>query len=100
MDLTSTLYSPISTLQSLSLSPSPFSPYPLSPIPLSPIPFPFIPSFQTCYRRNRRWRRLGLMQAILRTLFQDLRDRGGLILENAFQDGTLTISPHGRLWEF
>ena len=76
------------------------APYPLLPFP--PIPFPFIPSpsFQTSYHRYRFSLRLGVMQAILRTLYQDLRDRGDLYIENAFQDGTIAISPHGSQWKF
>ncbi len=58
------------------------------------------PSFQTCYRRYRLWRRLGVMQAILRTLYRDMCDRGGLYLENAFQDDTIVISPHGCKLKF
>jgi transposase len=41
------------------------------------------PSWQTCYRRYRRWQSSGLMDEIYHLLYQDLRDRAGIDL---FQD--------------
>ncbi len=43
------------------------------------------PSWQTCYRRYRRWQLSGLMDEIYRLLYQDLRDRAGLDLSQALQ---------------
>lgn len=46
------------------------------------------PSHQTCYRRYRQWRRSGVLRAIFQALLVDLRQRGGLDLQQAFKDGT------------
>ncbi len=43
------------------------------------------PSWQTCYRRYRRWQRSGLMDEIYRLLYQDLRDRAGIDLYQVLQ---------------
>ena len=53
------------------------------------------PYHQSCYRRYRQWKRLGIILAIYRTLYLDLRDRGGLDLEIAFQDGTFRFQREG-----
>ena len=43
------------------------------------------PSWQTCYRRYRRWQSLDLMEEIYRLLCQDLRDRAGIDLFQVLQ---------------
>ena len=43
------------------------------------------PSWQTCYRRYRRWQRSGLLDEIYRLLYQDLRDRAGIDLYQVLQ---------------
>lgn len=58
------------------------------------------PSHQTCYRRYRQWKRLGIIIAIYRALYLDLRDRGGLDLEAAFSDGTFRFERQGRGLDF
>src|SRR5512137_263911 len=42
------------------------------------------PPYQTCHRRFQRWVRQGLMEAILRALAQDLKERGGLDVSECF----------------
>ena len=46
------------------------------------------PPYQTCHRRFQRWVENGTLKRILRTLAQDLRDRGKLDLTEAYIDGT------------
>ena len=58
------------------------------------------PSHQTCYRRYRQWRRLGVMLEIYGALYFDLCDRGGLDLQRAFQDGTFTLQRQGTRFKF
>jgi hypothetical protein len=53
------------------------------------------PSHQTCYRRYCQWKRLGILTAIYRALYLDLRDRGGLDLQVAFTDGTFRFERQG-----
>ena len=54
------------------------------------------PSWQTCYRRYRQWQRLGLIDELFFLLWDDLRDRGGLDVKAALQDGTFTFKGTGR----
>jgi transposase len=49
------------------------------------------PPYQTCHRRYQMWKRSGVIDAILKTLVQDLRDRGGLDVSRCFLDGTIQI---------
>ncbi len=53
------------------------------------------PSHQTCYRRYRQWDRLGVMTAVFRALYLDLRERGGLDLQAAFRDGAFRFQCEG-----
>jgi transposase len=46
------------------------------------------PPYQTCHRRFQRWVRKGVMDEILRALAKDLKERGGLDLEECYIDGT------------
>jgi transposase len=43
------------------------------------------PSWQTCYRAYRRWGGSGLMEEIYKTLYRDLRHRGGLDLRRSMK---------------
>ena len=53
------------------------------------------PPYQTCHRRFQRWVRMGVMEAILRALAKDLKEREGLDLEECFIDGTFVIAKRG-----
>jgi transposase len=55
-------------------------------------------SWQTCYRRYRLWKSSGLMEEIYRLLYQDLRDRAGIDLFQAFDDGTITLNRGDSRW--
>ena len=58
------------------------------------------PPYQTCHRRFQRWVRQGLMEAILRALAQDLKERGGLDVSECFIDGTFVVAKKGAQgWE-
>lgn len=58
------------------------------------------PSYQTCHRRYQRWVRMGVMESILRALAQDLKERGGLDLQECFIDGTFVVAKKGASgWE-
>ncbi|OGO37660.1 MAG: hypothetical protein A2W35_08550 [Chloroflexi bacterium RBG_16_57_11] len=59
---------------------------------------PAAPSWQTCYRYYRRWQRLGLFPEIIRLLYLDLRDRGGLDLIPMFLDGRLSLDKTPAGW--
>jgi transposase len=47
------------------------------------------PPYQTCYRRYHLWKRLGIFPHILSTLYQDLRQRGGLDVVQALRQGRI-----------
>jgi transposase len=53
------------------------------------------PSYQTCHRRFQQWVRSGVLRRILEHLAQDLRDRGGIDLEECFVDGTFASAKKG-----
>jgi len=55
------------------------------------------PSYQTCYRRYRRWRHTGLLTRILRALADDLCERGGLDIR-ALNPNDLTFERHQGKW--
>ena len=58
------------------------------------------PPYQTCHRRYQRWVGMSVMETILRALAQDLRERGGLDLQECFIDGTFVMAKKGALgWE-
>ena len=46
------------------------------------------PPYQTCHRWLQQWRKTGVLDALLITLAEDLRDCGKLDLREAFIDGT------------
>ncbi|EPG51235.1 transposase, IS4/5 family [Leptospira kirschneri serovar Cynopteri str. 3522 CT] len=47
------------------------------------------PSYQTCHRRFQEWNRNGTMRNILRSLAQDLKERGEIDIEESFIDGDI-----------
>jgi transposase len=55
------------------------------------------PPYQTCHRRFQQWVREGVLDAALRALAQDLRERGGLDPSEAFIDGTFAGAKKGGL---
>ena len=56
---------------------------------------PGYPSFQTCYRHYLHWQRLGLLKTIQVALFIDLRDRGGVDLQQIRSPGPLQLVADG-----
>ncbi len=58
---------------------------------------PRYPPYQTCHRRFQQWVRDGTMEQALRTLAQDLMERGGLDVREAFIDGTFSGAKKGDL---
>jgi transposase len=58
------------------------------------------PPYQTCYRRYRQWQRSGLLDQLLRVIYQDLRTRGGLDLQQAFQNGEIGFVRQGNRGAF
>lgn len=58
------------------------------------------PPYQTCHRRFQEWRQAGVIQHILETLAEDLRQRGKLDLSECFIDGTFVVAKKGDApWE-
>ncbi len=55
------------------------------------------PPYQTCHRWMQRWQREGVFERILCALAEDLRDRGGIDLREAFIDGTFAPAKRGVL---
>jgi len=53
---------------------------------------PGYPSFQTCYRRYLQWQRQGLLKTIQHALFIDLRDRGGVDLQQIDSNGPIHLA--------
>ena len=45
-------------------------------------------AYQTVHRRFQRWRKQGVVEAVLRGFARDLHERGGLDLSECFLDGT------------
>lgn len=58
------------------------------------------PSYQTCHRRFQQWARDGTLKRVLRALAQDLKERGGLDLDESFIDGMFVPAKKGGgRWE-
>ena len=55
------------------------------------------PPPQTCHRRFQKWIKEGVLEAVLRGLAEDLRDRGGLDLTEAYVDGSHAGAKRGAL---
>jgi len=53
------------------------------------------PPYQTCHRRFQEYCRSGTFEAVLKTLAEDLRERGGLDLSETFIDGTFAPAKKG-----
>ncbi|EMO63957.1 hypothetical protein LEP1GSC133_3602 [Leptospira borgpetersenii serovar Pomona str. 200901868] len=53
------------------------------------------PSYQTCHRRFQEWNRNGTMRNILRSLAQNLKERGEIDIEESFIDGTFVPAKKG-----
>ena len=58
------------------------------------------PPYQTCHRRFQEWVRSGTFEKILRTLVEDVKERGELDLTECFIDGTFVMAKKGaKGWE-
>ena len=55
------------------------------------------PPYQTCHRRFQMWVRSGTMDQILRTLAEDLRERGKIDISECFIDGTFSSAKKGAI---
>jgi len=53
------------------------------------------PSYQTCHRRFQQWCRDGTLERVLHALAEDLYQRGGIDLTEAFIDGTFAGAKKG-----
>lgn len=53
------------------------------------------PPYQTCHRRFQQWVRDGTMERAVQALAEDLRERGGIDLREAFLDGTFSSAKKG-----
>jgi len=53
------------------------------------------PPYQTCHRWFQRWRKEGSFDALLIVLAEDLKERGGLDLREAFIAGTFAPAKKG-----
>jgi len=51
--------------------------------------------YQTVHRRFQNWVRSGVMEGVLLSIAQDLKDRGGLDLRECFIDGTFVPAKKG-----
>ena len=56
------------------------------------------PPYQTCHRRIQEWIKDGMLERLLRTLAEDLRDRGKVDLTEAYIDGSHAGAKRGALW--
>ncbi len=55
------------------------------------------PSYQTCHRRFQAWVESRALRAVLETLAEDLRQRGGIDLTEGFVDATFALAKKGDL---
>ncbi|WP_155717514.1 IS5 family transposase, partial [Leptospira weilii] len=53
------------------------------------------PPYQTCHRRFQEWNRNGTMRNMIRSLASDLKERGGIDIEESFIDGTFVPAKKG-----
>lgn len=58
---------------------------------------PRYPPYQTCHRRFQQWVRQGAFRLIAQELAQDLYERGGIDIREAFIDGTFVPAKKGVL---
>jgi hypothetical protein len=54
--------------------------------------------YQTAQRRFQQWVRSGVMEKLLLTLAQHLKEAGGLDLKECFVDGTFVPAKKGGAW--
>jgi transposase len=54
--------------------------------------------YQTAHRRFQNWVRSGVMERLLLTLAEHLREAGGLDLKECFVDGTFVPAKKGGVW--
>ena len=55
------------------------------------------PPYQTCHRRFQSWCKQGCFQAAVRTLAQDLEERGGIDMSECYIDGTFAPAKKGAM---
>jgi transposase len=53
------------------------------------------PPYQTCHRRFQQWVREGVVVRALQILAEDLHERGGIDISEAFIDGTFSSAKKG-----
>jgi transposase len=58
---------------------------------------PRYPPYQTCHRRFQQWVRSGVLRRIAQELAEDLSERGGIDIREAFIDGTFVPAKKGVL---
>jgi len=55
------------------------------------------PPYQTCHRWFQKWSKGGVFEEILMALAEDLKNRGGIDIREAFIDGTFAPAKKGGL---
>lgn len=65
--------------------------------PWHDLPPRYVPSYQTCHRRFQRWCQDGTIERVLHALAEDLYERGGIDITEAFIDGTFAGAKKGAL---
>jgi len=55
------------------------------------------PPYQTCHRYFQQWVQAGIWNKILRTLAEDLKERGKIDISECFIDGTFASAKKGGL---
>jgi len=58
---------------------------------------PRYPPYQTCHRRFQQWAKSGVFRRIVQELVEDLSERGGIDIREAFIDGTFVPAKKGVL---
>ncbi|WP_456452787.1 IS5 family transposase [Hydrogenimonas sp.] len=62
----------------------------------SELPYRY-PPYQTFHRRFQKWVKMGLLEKILQTLAQDLKERGDIDVRECFIDGSFVSAKKGVL---
>ncbi len=55
------------------------------------------PPRSTCHRRFQQWVKNGVLEKVVKALAQDLKDRGGIDLEECYVDGSFVPAKKGAL---
>jgi transposase len=55
------------------------------------------PPKSTCHRRFQQWVKDGVLEKVVKALAKDLKDRGGIDLEECFVDGSFAPAKKGAL---